>query len=104
MAEKRALSAEIQGQWARIRGRLRDEFGDAVYRSWLKPLTLMELEGGRVRLAVPLGFLRNWIASNYLDNIRALWIGENADVNVVEIVVDARATEPPAETEPTVER
>jgi len=104
MAEKKTLSAEIQAQWARIRGRLREEFGDAVYRSWLKPLTLIEADGGRVRLAVPLSFLRNWIASNYLDNIRALWIGENPGVAVVEIVVDARAGAEPAEAEPTVER
>jgi chromosomal replication initiator protein len=104
MAEKKTLSADNQSQWARIRGRLREEFGDAVYRSWLKPMTLLEVAGGRVRLAVPASFLRNWIASNYLDNIRALWIGENAGVTVVEIVVDPRAGESASEPEPAVER
>ena len=32
--------ATIVEQWARVRGRLRTEVGEAAYRSWLKPLTL----------------------------------------------------------------
>src|SRR5215468_9602353 len=42
MAEMKGITPEIQSQWARIRGRLRDEVGDAAYRSWLKSMTLAE--------------------------------------------------------------
>ena len=39
--------------WARIRGRLRNEFGDAAYRNWLKAMTLVEVRDNVVRIAAP---------------------------------------------------
>ncbi|MCH8808749.1 MAG: hypothetical protein IH993_02790, partial [Proteobacteria bacterium] len=36
-------------QWARVRGRLRAEVGDAAFRSWLKPLTMVSAKRGVVR-------------------------------------------------------
>jgi len=38
MAES-AYPYKVDAQWARVRGRLRAEFGEAAYKSWLKPLT-----------------------------------------------------------------
>src|SRR5216683_3353630 len=103
MADRRVLSTEIQSQWARIRGRLRAEFGDAAYRSWLMQMTLMDVNGGRVRVAVPTRFLRDWIAAHYADRIRALWNGENSSIVAVEVSVGA-AAQPPAESPaPTAE-
>jgi len=40
-------------QWARVRARLRDEFGEAAFRSWLRAMTLFEVADGRVREAGP---------------------------------------------------
>jgi chromosomal replication initiator protein len=76
-------------QWARVRGRLRQEVGEAAFRSWLKPLTLNGLRGSTVRMAVPTRFMRDWVASNYADRLRALWGSENPQVTAVEIVVQA---------------
>jgi len=89
MADKPTLSSEVQNQWARIRGRLRAEVGDAVYRTWIKPITLIDVGGGRVRIAVPTKFLRDWVANNYADRVRALWNAENAAILMVEVVVIA---------------
>ncbi len=93
MVVRTALNTEIQGQWARVRGRLRDEFGDAAYRSWLKSMTLTEVVGGRVRIAVPTRFLRDWVAAHYAERIRTLWNGENGGVTAIEIIVSATAAE-----------
>src|SRR5215469_12415136 len=89
MADKPTLSNEVQNQWARIRGRLRGEVGDAAYRNWIKPITLIEMGGGRVRVALPTKFLRDWVAANYADRIRSLWNAENAAILMVEVVVIA---------------
>ncbi|MGO8831479.1 MAG: DnaA N-terminal domain-containing protein, partial [Roseiarcus sp.] len=40
MSETAGHKGDLQSQWARVRGRLREEFGDAAYRSWLKSMTL----------------------------------------------------------------
>ncbi len=92
MAQTPAVSADIQSQWARVRGRLRDEFGEAAFRSWLKSMTLAEVSEGRVRIGVPTRFLRDWVASHYADRIRALWSGENDKIAAVDIFVSSGAT------------
>ncbi len=89
-------------QWARVRGRLRREVGDAAFRSWLKPLTLVSLMDGAVRMALPTRFMRDWVQDNYADRIRDLWSDERDDVARVAICVQppnrpARKT-PPAES------
>ncbi len=47
-----------RAQWGRVRTRLREEFGDAAFKSWLKPMALADVGGGRVRIAVPTAFLK----------------------------------------------
>jgi chromosomal replication initiator protein len=83
--------SELQGQWARVRGRLRDEFGEAAFRSWLKSMTLLEASEGRVRIGVPTRFLHDWIAAHYADRLRTLWHGENPSVTAIDLVVTAAA-------------
>lgn len=86
----------VQAQWARVRGRLRDEFGEAAFRTWLKPLTLKELKSGAVRLAVPTRFMRDWVETNYVDRLRTLWAGENAGIRSIEIVIESALARTPS--------
>ena len=92
-------------QWSRVRGRLRAEFGDAAYKSWLQPIRLAGVEGGQVSMNVPTRFMREWVMSRYADRIRTLWRGEDSTVNNIDIAVDgtgrpASASEPLAATAP----
>jgi chromosomal replication initiator protein len=92
-----SVQSSLDQQWARVRGRLKDEVGETAYRSWLKPLTVGTFDGGQVRILVPTRFMRDWIRTHYADRIRALWSGENPGVQSVEIVVAAPTkAEPPA--------
>jgi len=84
-----SVQSSLDQQWARVRGRLKDEVGETAYRSWLKPLTVGTLDGGQIRILVPTRFMRDWIRTHYADRIRALWSGENPGVQSVEIVVAA---------------
>ncbi len=95
-----ASGNDIQSQWARVRGKLRDEFGEAAFRSWLKPLTLADVAEGRVRIGVPTRFLRDWVTAHYADRIRALWNGENGAVSAIEVFVNAGAL--PSEVPPVL--
>ncbi|MGF1592313.1 MAG: chromosomal replication initiator protein DnaA [Kiloniellaceae bacterium] len=87
--------ATVIEQWSRVRGRLRAEVGEAAYRSWLKPLTLAGSRNGKLRLAVPTRFMRDWVASNYATRLFTLWSEEDPDVGGIEIVV-----QPPARPTP----
>lgn len=85
----------INAEWDRIKGRLRDEVGDAAYRSWLRPITLHQAADGLVRLGLPTRFMRDWVATHYAERIRTLWGAENPTLRTIEIVVaNGRAPEP----------
>jgi chromosomal replication initiator protein len=81
--------AMLNAQWARVRGRLRAEFGEATFRSWLKPLNLAGKRGPDLRVSVPSRFMRDWVATHYADRLKALWSSENPEVRSVEVIVDA---------------
>jgi chromosomal replication initiator protein len=83
------MDAMLNAQWARVRGRLRAEYGEATFRSWLKPLTLAGCRGHDLRVAVPSRFMRDWVAAHYADRIKALWATENPEIKSVEVIVDA---------------
>jgi chromosomal replication initiator protein len=84
----------LNAQWARVRGRLRAEFGEATFRSWLKPLNLAGKRGPDLRVSVPSRFMRDWVATHYADRLKALWSSENPEVRTVEVIVDAHRTVP----------
>jgi chromosomal replication initiator protein len=74
-------------EWTRIVGQLREEIGEAAYRSWLQPLSLERIDGGQAVIAAPTPFLRDWVASHYADRVLALWRAENRHVLRVSIMV-----------------
>jgi chromosomal replication initiator protein len=80
--------SQLQQQWARVRGRLRRDCGDAAFRSWLKPMTLLGLRGSELRLGVPTRFMRDWIATHYGARLLELWQAELPGLVTVEVVVD----------------
>jgi chromosomal replication initiator protein len=82
---------QLNAQWARIRGRLRAEYGEATFRSWLKPLTLAGRRGADLRVAVPSRFMRDWVTTHYGDRIKTLWSNENPEIRSVEVIVDSLA-------------
>jgi len=88
------LDPKITAQWARVRGLLRSEVGDASYRSWLKPLTLLSVIDGTAKIAVPTRFMRDWVVSHYGDRLRELWVGENSDIDVIDVFVQTPTTRP----------
>ena len=84
---------QLAAQWARIRGRLQQEVGDVVYRTWLKNMTLAGLDGDEVTVALPSPFLRDWVRGQYGDRLDTLWRTENPAVRRVELI-SARGNTP----------
>jgi chromosomal replication initiator protein len=87
----------INSAWIKIRARLRDEFGDAVYRGFIKPLTFCHVGDGCVTLSVASPFLRDRIASLYHDRLAALWLAEVRGLTGIKIEVRRAAAMPVAE-------
>lgn len=93
-------SAEITMIWNKVHESLRTEFGEAIFRSWLKPMTLQAYYHGTLEISVPTRFMRDWIQNHYAERIEQMCQGANADIRRVQFVVSqsAPAPEAPAET------
>jgi chromosomal replication initiator protein len=66
---------------------MRAEVGEAAFRSWLQPLSVISIADGEVSIAVPTRFIRDWLIKNYADRIQSLWAIANPAANSVEFVV-----------------
>ncbi|PZW37713.1 chromosomal replication initiator protein [Humitalea rosea] len=82
--------------WARIRGRLRQDVGDAEYRSWLRQMTLAGVAGDVAVVLLPSRFLRDWVRSHYADRLRLLWQAEDIGVRRIEVRVAPEGQAEPA--------
>ena len=85
------MSESLPAQWARIRSRLRAEYGEAAYRSWLKPLTLSGTSDEVVQLTVPTRFMRDWVEAQYGERLLSLWTSENTVIKNVDILLEGSA-------------
>ncbi len=83
----------IDAQWARIRGRLRAEVGEAAFKSWLNPLIFDGVRDGAVKMALPTRFMRDHVMKHYAERLKSLWSGEIPGIRAVEIVVTAAQAE-----------
>lgn len=62
-----------QNIWQNIQHKLKNEFGDATYRSWLSKLDFTGYQNFTLILTVPTKFMRDWISTHYLQKIRKFW-------------------------------
>jgi chromosomal replication initiator protein len=82
---------DVAAQWMRVRGRLQAEFGEAAYRSWLKPMVLQSLDNDTIVIGVPTDFMRDWIEAQYAARLKDLWADENGSVRSVKLVTGGGA-------------
>lgn len=85
-------SAEIASLWADVHNQMRTEFGEAIFRSWLKPLTLQAYYHGTMEISVPTRFMRDWIQTHYAARMEELCQAANPDIKRVQLVVIQNAS------------
>ncbi len=74
-------------RWERVRERLRGNYGEAIFKSWLQPLKLADVKNGQAMITVPTRFMREWIVTHYADSILRFWCQEDQTVHSVDIFV-----------------
>jgi len=82
-----APSNEIDALWSQVHADMRQEFGEAVFRSWLKPLQLQAYYHNTLEVSVPTRFIRDWIQNHYAVRILEMCRVRSADIQRIEFVV-----------------
>ena len=78
---------EIMSLWKSVHKQTRTEFGEAIYRSWLKPLKLQASYHGTMEIAVPTRFMRDWIQTHYAQRILEMFQESDDTIKKVQFVV-----------------
>ncbi len=84
-------SAAVMKLWKKVHADMRNEFGEAIFRSWLKPLSLQAFYHGTMEVSVPTRFMRDWIQNHYAERILAMCVeasaGQAEEIRRLQIVV-----------------
>jgi chromosomal replication initiator protein len=80
-------SKDIMKTWKKVYSDMRGEFGEAIFRSWLKPLKLQAFYHGTMEISVPTRFMRDWIQTHYSDRILQMSIQASDSIKKLQIVV-----------------
>ncbi len=92
---------EVMKLWKKVHNDMRAEFGEAIFRSWLKPLTLQAFYHGTMEVSVPTRFMRDWIQNHYAERILAMCTAASDQIKRLQIVVvqNAMVDDTPERTE-----
>jgi len=78
----------LQATWQKVSSSLHAQFGEAIFRSWLKPLQFAGINEHNVQLSVPTRFMREWINTHYIDTVTELWSVEpSTEGYTLEIII-----------------
>jgi len=80
-------TAEILDLWKKVHRGMRGEFGESVFRSWLKPLVLRACYHGTLEVSVPTRFMKDWIQTHYAGRILEMCMAGDENIKRLEIVV-----------------
>ena len=97
-------AATARDAWSRVRTRLQNDVGEVEYRTWLRQMTLGEIDGDEVTLLLPTRFLRDWVQGQYGDRLSSLWSAECPAIRRIDLRVAVcepeTMSDPPATTRP----
>jgi len=72
LLEEEQMSNELdESEWGRICAIMKEQYGEATYKSWFAKLVFEELDEVQLIISAPLNFIKEWIETNYKSKIEA---------------------------------
>ena len=84
--------SSLRDQWNSVLKKLNAEYGNEIFNSWIKNISIKNLENDIIYFTVPTRFIRDWITSHYLDKIIYFLNQENPCIKRVKISIDNALT------------
>jgi chromosomal replication initiator protein len=73
--------------WANVRDRLRIEYGQGIFDTWIAPLSLASVTEGHVRLTAPRRLIRDYVAAHHATRMERTFAAATSEFATLEIVV-----------------
>ena len=86
--EKNLVSEENVLNWVIVQESFQKAFGNEIYSSWLKNISLIKEYNHYVILGVQTRFFRDWITSRYADKILSELQKHKLSINRIEFKIE----------------
>ncbi|MDR1031554.1 MAG: chromosomal replication initiator protein DnaA [Holosporales bacterium] len=82
-------SALLADHWTEVCKELRKKLGNAVFKSWIKPLSPSHYndDSSGIVIIAPSRFIKDWVCNNYVEHIKSVLSGIDSRVEDLEIVI-----------------
>ncbi len=74
--------------WNKIQLDMKEKLGNDIYESWLKKIDFIEEFNNYILISVSTRFIRDWIASRYLDQILQIIKLQKKEINRIEFSIN----------------
>jgi chromosomal replication initiator protein len=71
--------------WQHIQHQLKEEYGEATFKSWLSKIEFVSADSGVLTILTPTKFIREWVTAHYLESIKNFW--RQVDNNITDVEV-----------------
>ena len=88
LSKTQSSNINIKDQWSNVLKKLNAEYGNEIFNSWIKNISIKNLDEDILYFTVPTRFIRDWITSHYLDKIIYFLSQENPQIKRVKINID----------------
>ncbi len=76
--------------WSTIQSDMKKSFGSEIFESWLRKIDLIEEFNNYILISVPTRFIRDWIASRYLDQVLQIVRNYKKQILRIEISINEK--------------
>ena len=88
MKTNKNINKDNQETWDKVKSRLRKEIGDTLYRSWLKPLKLININKNTIIFSAETSLVRDRVERQYTDRIISIWSSESPGIDNVKVSLE----------------
>lgn len=74
--------------WSTVLEQLEERLSFKNFETWIKPITVKEVECGKIRLEVPSNLFREWITEHYLSTIETLFKNAYPEFKSIAVTVN----------------
>lgn len=82
---------QLETIWKQVLAEIELQVSSASFLTWFQETRVLEEENGVVRVAVPNGFVREWLKGKYYKYILRSLRSQSQDIKEVEFVIDPRS-------------
>ncbi|MDO9192028.1 MAG: DnaA N-terminal domain-containing protein, partial [Undibacterium sp.] len=94
----------MENFWQACSSQLEQELTPQQYSAWIKPLTLVDYEDGRLRIGAPNRFKLDWVKTQFAGRITELATQFWDDTIDVQFIIDPKINKKPAPSVPAMPR